>query len=82
MSYFVEIDHEIFSTVILILLLIQEGLSVTRESMCTKYRSTAWESLPRKSVVRLNDCLDMTIRYVEWDVIPHTKLKDRYVGLL
>ena len=35
-STFVEIDHEIISTVIL--LLIQEGLlSVTIESMCTKY---------------------------------------------
>ena len=34
---FVEIDHEIISTVILLLQLIQEGLvSVTRESMCTK----------------------------------------------
>ena len=34
---FLEIDHEIISTVIL-LLLIQEGLlSVTSESMCTKY---------------------------------------------
>ena len=33
---FVEIDHEIFSTVILSLLLIQEGqLSVSGESMCT-----------------------------------------------
>ena len=35
---FVEIDHEIISTVILLLLLKQEGLlSVTSESMCTKY---------------------------------------------
>ena len=35
---FVEIDHEIISTVILLLPLIQEGmLSVTRESMCTTY---------------------------------------------
>ena len=33
---FVEIDHEIFSTVILSLLLIQEGqLSVSGERMCT-----------------------------------------------
>ena len=33
---FVEIDHEIFSTVILYLLLIQEGqLSVSGERMCT-----------------------------------------------
>ena len=35
---FIEIVHETFSTVILLLALIQEGLlSVTRESMCTKY---------------------------------------------
>ena len=35
---FVEIDHEIISTAILLLPLIQEGLlSVTSESMCTKY---------------------------------------------
>ena len=35
---FVEIDREIFSTTILLLLLIQEGLvSVTSKSMCTKY---------------------------------------------
>ena len=33
---FVEIDHEIFSTVILSLLLIQEGqLSISGERMCT-----------------------------------------------
>ena len=38
----VEIDHEIISTAILLLLLIQEGLlSVTSESMCTKYWLTA-----------------------------------------
>ena len=35
---FVEIDHEIFSTVILSLPLIQEGkLSVACERMCTEY---------------------------------------------
>ena len=33
---FMEIDHEIISNVILLLPLIQEGLSVTSESMCTK----------------------------------------------
>ena len=39
---FVEIDHEIFSTVILSLPLIQEGkLSVTCEGMCTEYWLTA-----------------------------------------
>ena len=47
---FVEIDHEMISTVIL---LIQEGLlSVTSESMCTNYWLTACSSLPGKSVVR------------------------------
>ena len=39
---FVEIDHETFSMIILLLLLIQEGLvSVTSESMCMKYWLTA-----------------------------------------
>ena len=39
---FVDIDHEIISMVILLLPLIQEGLlSVTHESMCTKYWLTA-----------------------------------------
>ena len=48
---FVEIDHEIFSTVILSLPLIQEGqLSVSGERMCTiLFRGL---SLPSKSVVR------------------------------
>ena len=39
---FVEIDHDIFSTVSLLLTLIPEGLlSVTSESMCTEYWLTA-----------------------------------------
>ena len=43
-----EIDHELFSMVIL-LLLIQEGLfSVTSERICTKYWLTTLSSLPRK----------------------------------
>ena len=49
---FVEIDHEIISTVILLpsaVRLIQEGLlSDTSESMCTNYWLTACSSLPRK----------------------------------
>ena len=46
---FMEINHETFTAVILFLLLIQEGmLSVTKESMYTKYWSTAKSSLPRK----------------------------------
>ena len=45
----VEIDHEILSTVIL-LPLVQKGLlSVTKESMCTKYWLTAMLSLPPKN---------------------------------
>ena len=45
-------DYEIISLVIL-LLLIQEGLSVTSNTMCTKYWLTVKLSLPRKiSVVR------------------------------
>ena len=52
---FMEIDHEIFSGVILLLSPIQEGLtSVTRESMCTKYWLTAWSSLPRKKCGKVN----------------------------
>ena len=35
---FLEIDHEIFATVILLILLIQEGLvSATSETMCMKH---------------------------------------------
>ena len=47
---FVEIDHEIISTVIpLPSAVFQEGLlSVTSESMCTNYWLTACSSLPRK----------------------------------
>ena len=48
---FVEIDREIISTVILLPFaeIIQEGLlSVTSESMCTKYWLTACSSLPRR----------------------------------
>ena len=46
--------------------LFQEGqLSVTGESMCTKYWLTAFGlgglSLPRKSVIRLTDHPDMTL---------------------
>ena len=51
---FVEIDHEITSTAILVLPLIQEGfLSVASENKCKKYWLTFKPSLPRdKSVVR------------------------------
>ena len=46
---FVEIDHEIISTVILFFCVIQERLlSFTSEGMCTKYWLTACSSLPRK----------------------------------
>ena len=50
---FVGIDHEIISTVILLLPLIQGGLlSVTSESICSEYWLTPLSSLPRKSVGR------------------------------
>ena len=54
---FLEIDHEIFSTVILYLLLIQEGqLSVSGERICTSTgKLLRGLSLPRKRV-RLIDC--------------------------
>ena len=51
---FVEIDHEILSTVILSLPLIQEGqLSVSSERMCTiLVKLPRGLSLPSKSVIR------------------------------
>ena len=61
---FVEIDYGIFSTVILLLLLIQEGsvfadylVSVTSDSMRTKYWLITSQAFPGKSVVRLTDHL-------------------------
>ena len=63
--------HEIISTAILSLPLIQVGqLSVTGERMCTKY----WLgiSLPRISAVRLTDRPDMAI-VVDCDVEPQNK---------
>ena len=49
---FVEIDHEIFSTIILSLPLIQEGqLSVSGERNCAQYWFRGL-SLPSKRVVR------------------------------
>ena len=64
-----EIDCEVFFTVILLLPLIQERLfSVADESMCTGLPlSLRVLSLFREKVVRLTDCLDMTIA-VGWDV--------------
>ena len=55
-----EINREKFSMVILLLSLIQEGLlSVTRESMCTEY----WLTTAQEKC----GCLDMTID-VDWDI--------------
>ena len=53
---FVEIDHELISTVILLPSadFIQEGLSVTSESMCTDYWLTACSCLPRKKCGQVN----------------------------
>ena len=54
---FLEIDHEIISKVI-----IQEGfLSVTSESMCTKYWLTLVRAFQGKSVDRRTDRPTMTI---------------------
>ena len=60
---FVKIGHEIISSAIVSLLLIQLGqLSVTGERMCFKDWLKGLDlSLPKKSVVRLIDRLDMTI---------------------
>ena len=50
---FMEIDHEIFSTVFLSLPLIQEGQwSVPGERMCTILVNHLEDRLPSKSVVR------------------------------
>ena len=66
---FVGIDNEIFYMVILLLPLIQEGLvPVTSENMSRKY----WLTCLGKSVVRLTDCLNMTIT-VDWDIKLQTK---------
>ena len=69
-----EIGHEIISTAFLSLLLIQVGqLSVTGKRMCTKVLvNHLGLNLPRKSVVRLTDCLNITI-VVEWDIKPQNK---------
>ena len=74
---FVEIDHEIFSTVIL-LPLIQEGLLSVTCTCKLNYvhlklvNRLVKACLREKSVVRLTDHLDMTIA-VDKDVKPQTK---------
>ena len=46
---FVEIDHEIISMAFLLPFAVtRRGLTVTSESMCTKYWLTAWSSSPGK----------------------------------
>ena len=64
-----EIGHEIISTAILSLLLIQVGkLSVTgQKNVRFVVVNSLGLSLPRNSVVKLTDRLDMTI-VVDWDV--------------
>ena len=72
---FVEIYHEISSTGILLLLLIQEGLSVTSKSMRTKLCQTC----PGKRVVRWTDHLDMTITVdLGSKVSKVAKIRNRY----
>ena len=67
-----EIDHEIVSTVIL-LLLSQEGMvSVTSQNMYAKYWLTDSQACPGKGVVRLTDHPDMSIA-VDRDTKPQTK---------
>ena len=52
---FVEIDNDIFSTVILLLKLIQERLfPLTSESICTNYWLSALSSGSRKKCVEVN----------------------------
>ena len=78
---FMEIGHEIISTIILSLPLIQvdSQLVVKGCARSSKYCLTAFKkgpSLPRKSVDRLTDCLDMTT-VVHWDVKQQTKQYNR-----
>ena len=57
-----EIDHEFIVTVTILIPLIQEGLlSVTSDSMCTKWLATPSQACPGKSVAMFTDHLDMTI---------------------
>ena len=52
---FVLIDHEIFSLVILLLPLIQEGLLLVKnQSMCTKYWLTAQSKLTQEKCIYFN----------------------------
>ena len=70
---FMKIDHEIFSTVILLLPLIQEKVVSVKgkyEHEVLVYRLS--QACPEKSVVRLTDHLGMTIA-VDWDVKLQTK---------
>ena len=72
-----EIGHEIISTAILSIPLIQVGqLSVTGERMCTKY----WLTLRSKPAQRLTDRLDMTI-VVDWDVTQQNKQTNSVVSI-
>ena len=54
---FVEIDHEIFSRIMLHLLRIQERLlSLTNESMCTEYMLKASSTLSMQCVIVIFPC--------------------------
>ena len=67
-----EINHDIFFRVVFLLSLIQEGgLSVTKYVHKVLVNRFV-KACPGKCVVRLTDCLDMTIA-VDWNVKPQTK---------
>ena len=61
-----EIGHEIVSTAILSLLLIQVGQLLAKGCASTLVNHLGL-SLPKRNVVRLTDHLDMTA-VVDWDV--------------
>ena len=70
---FVKIDHKIFSTVILLLPLIQERRESVISEICA--RSTGLplsRACPVKSVVSLTDHLDMSSAD-DWDLKPRTE---------
>ena len=81
---FLEIDHNIISTIILLLsadsrrvvvheiLLNHRLLSVTRESMRMKYCLTTWSSLPRKKVWLGELTVQKMTIAVDWEVKQQT----------
>ena len=70
---FMEIDHEIFSTIFLLLPLIQEGrFSVPGESVHLVLVNSLGLSLPRKGVVKLMTAPDISLMGLKGCKTPKT----------